>query len=285
MPDPTPQAPLPTVRLGPGCEVSRLMVGSNPMSGFSHFSPERDRAMSQYYTAARTLALLRRSEELGLRSVLLRGDRLMCRLYRDHCLEGGKLTLVAQTASELADQGAHVGQLAEWGASAVYVHGTWADNLWHEGRYQQVQELLKRVRDAGLAAGLGTHQPEVIEHVESRGWDLDFYMASFYNLARKRKRVAAVEGLDASVEHYDPADREAMCRAIRATARPCLAFKVLAAGRNAGSPESLRAAFEHAYANIKPSDAVVVGVFQKNADELAEDVAVVREILSRAAGS
>ena len=285
MPDPTPQAPLPTVRLGPGCEVSRLMIGSNPMSGFSHFSPERDRAMGRYYTAARTLGLLRRCEELGLRSVLLRGDRLMCRLYRDHCLEGGKLTLVSQTASELADQPAHVKQLAGWGAAAVYVHGTWADNLWHEDRYEEVHELLRRVRDAGVAAGLGTHQPEVIEHVESRGWDLDFYMASFYNLARKRKRVAAVEGLDASVERFESADREAMCRAIRATAKPCLAFKVLAAGRNAASKPGLRAAFEYAYANIKPGDAVVIGVFQKDADQLGEDAAMVREILARGAGA
>jgi len=133
--------------------------------------------------------------------------------------------------------------------------------------------------------GLGTHQPGVIEHVESQGWDLDFYMTSFYNLAKKRKRVAAVEGLDASAEVFDPADREAMCRAIRATARPCLAFKVLAAGRNAGSPESRRAAFKYAYANIKPADAVVVGVYQKDRDELAEDVAVAREILLGKAGA
>jgi len=276
---------LPEVELGRGARSSRLMIGSNPLSGFSHQSAARDREMLDYYSSGRILDLLRRCQDLGMRSVQLRGDRFLGRLWREHRNSGGALAWIAQTASELADQGAHVGQLAEWGASAVYVHGTWADNLWHEGRFQQVQELLKRVRDAGLAAGLGTHQPEVIEHVESRGWDLDFYMASFYNLARQRKRVAAVEGLDASVERYDPADREAMCRAIRATAKPCLAFKVLAAGRNAGTPAELRAAFEYAYANIKPTDAVIIGVFQKGADQLSEDVAMVREILARGAGA
>jgi hypothetical protein len=273
------------VALGRGARASRLMIGSNPMSGFSHQSPERDREMLDYYTSARVLELFRLCEQLGLRSIQLRGDRFMGRLWREHRNSGGRLAWIAQTASELADQPAHVRQLAGWGAAAVYVHGTWADNLWHEGRYEEVHELVKRVRDAGVAAGLGTHQPEVIDHVESRGWDLDFYMASFYNLARKRKRVAAVEGLDASVEHYDPADREAMCRAIRATARPCLAFKVLAAGRNAGSQAELRAAFEYAYANIKPGDAVIIGVFQKPADQLGQDVAMVREILSRGAGA
>jgi len=273
-----PAVPLPVVRLGPGCEASRLMIGSNPMSGFSHFSPERDRAMGQYYTAARTLDLLRRCEALGLCSVLLRGDRLMCRLYRDYCLEGGKVTLVAQTASELADQAAHVRGLAGL-AAAIYVHGTWVDNLFHAGRQAEVRDLLKRIRDTGKAVGLGTHRPEVIAHAESAGWDLDFYMACFYNLARRPKQVVAVGGCPAQKEEFDPADPPRMTASIRSVKKPCLAFKVLGAGRSCGSPEAVRAAFEYAYASIKPTDAVVVGVFQQEGDQLAEDVAMVRKIL------
>ncbi|HOX06994.1 MAG TPA: hypothetical protein PK280_11380 [Planctomycetota bacterium] len=279
-----PQAPLPTVRLGPGCEVSRLMIGSNPMSGFSHFSPERDRAMGRYYTAARTLALLRRCEELGLGSVLLRGDRLMCRLYRDHCLEGGKLTLVAQTASELADQAAHVKQLAAL-AAGIYLHGTWVDNLFHSGREAEVHDLLKRVRDTGKAVGLGTHRPEVVAHAEEHGWDLDFYMACFYNLAKVPKQVVAVAGGPAPKEEFDPADPPRMTAMIRSVHKPCLAFKVLGAGRSCGSPAAVRAAFEYAYASIKPGDAVVVGVFQQDGDQLAENVATVRRLLSAPAAT
>lgn len=277
----TAQPELPQVTLGRGCRVSRLMIGSNQLSGFSHHSRQRDLEMMDYYTSARILELFRRCEELGLRSVQLRGDRFLARLWREHRNAGGRLAWVAQTASELADQAAHVRQLADWGASAVYLHGTWADNCWHAGRFEEVGELLKRLRDTGVAAGLGTHQPRVIEHVEERGWDLDFYMACLYNLSKGRKRVAAVEGLDASVEVYDPADREAMLAAVAATKRPCIVFKVLGAGRNAGSRADLRAAFEHAYARIKPTDAAVIGVFQKDGDELGEDVAIVREILSR----
>lgn len=271
--------PLPTVSLGPGCEVSRLMVGSNPMSGFSHQSPARDREMYEYYTAENTLRLFRRCEELGLKSIQLRGDRLMMRLYRDYLMGGGKLAWVAQTASELSDQAAHVKSLAAGGAAAIYLHGTWVDNLFHEGREGEVGDLLKSTRDTGVAVGLGTHRPEVIRHAEERGWDLDFYMACFYNLARQPKRVAAVEGLAPAEEKYQAADRELMAATIRSVSRPCLAFKILAAGRNCSTPEALRAAFEYAYASIKPTDAVVVGVFQRDRDELAEDVEIAREIL------
>jgi hypothetical protein len=277
----TAQPELPQVTLGRGCRVSRLMIGSNQLSGFSHLTPERDVEMLDFYTSGRILELFRRCEELGLRSAQLRGDRFMARLWREHRNAGGRLAWVAQTASELADQAAHVKQLAGWGASGIYLHGTWVDNCWHAGRFEEVGELLKRLRDTGVAAGLGTHQPRVIEHVEERGWDLDFYMACLYNLSKGPKRVAATQGLDGSSEEYLAADREAMCRTIRATKRPCLAFKLLAAGRNTRTKPELRAAFEYAYANIKPSDGAIIGVFQRDSDELAEDVAIVREILSR----
>ncbi len=270
--------PLPAVRLGPGCEVSRLMIGSNPMSGFSHISPERDRVMTQYYTAARILELLRYCEALGLRSVLLRGDRLMCRLYRDFCMEGGQLTWVAQTTCELADQVAHISQLAVNGAAGIYIHGTMVDNLFHAGKQQEVQDLLKRVRDTGKAVGLGSHRPEVIAHAESCGWDIDFYMACFYNIAKQTKQVVSVQGT-AVDEVFDPADPPVMTAMIRSVSKPCLAFKILGAGRRCGSKDEVRSAFEYAYANIKPGDAVAVGVFQQNCDELAENVAIVRQIL------
>lgn len=273
--------PLPTVALGRGCEVSRLMVGSNPMSGFSHQTDQRDREMYEYYTAANTLKLFRRCEELGLRSILLRGDRLMTRLYRDYAMEGGRLTWVAQTASELSDQAAHVKSLAANGAAGIYIHGTSVDNLFHAGKSETVHDLLKRVRDTGKAAGLGTHRPEVIRHAEEHGWDLDFYMTCFYNLAKQTKRVVAVavRGQAEPEEEFDAADRELMAATVRSLSRPCLAFKILGAGRNCATPGDLRAAFEYAYANIKPADAVVIGVFQRDRDELAEDVAIAREIL------
>ena len=42
----------------------------------------------------------------------------------------------------------------------------------------------KRVRDAGLMVGVSTHMPAVIDAVESKGWDVDFYAGCAYNLTR-----------------------------------------------------------------------------------------------------
>ena len=120
--------------------------------------------------------------------------------------------------------------------------------------------------------GLGSHNHEVIAQVESAGWDLDFYQCCFYR---------SVFGLTptASGESFEAADREAMCRVIRQVAKPCLAFKVLAAGRHCQSAGTIEAALRFAYQSIKPSDVVLLGMWQKHQDQVAENAALVRKIL------
>ena len=69
-----------------------------------------------------------------------------------------------------------------------------------------------------------------------------------------------------------------MSATIRATSKPCLAFKFLGASRNCSSAENLRKAFRFALTNIKPTDALVAGMFPKYSDQVAENAALVREI-------
>jgi len=59
----------------------------------------------------------------------------------------------------------------------------------------------------------------------------------------------------------------------------CLGFKLLAAGRRIGSPEQVRQCFEYAFKNLKPTDAVIVGMFPKFSDQIAENVATVRALV------
>ncbi len=75
-------------------------------------------------------------------------------------------------------------------------------------------------------------------------------------------------------------DPERMCRVIRQTRKTCLAFKILAAGRLADTPEKLEKAFRFAFANIKPQDAVIVGMYPRFKDEIREDAELARRILT-----
>jgi len=267
---------LPTIRLG-RVEITRLIIGGNPFSGNSHSSAEWDNDMLDYFTTERIKATLFECERQGLNAMQSRGDRHIMRMIREYRNEGGKLHWIAQIASELSDLEANIRQIAASGAIAIYHHGTRSDNLWHEGRIDEAQELLKVMRDTGVAVGMGSHIPEVIEYVEEHEWDVDFYLCSVYNLSKRRRESQIVSGQRAA-EIFDDADRERMFQVIQSVSRPCLVIKILGAGRNCKTPEQTRETFTHTFQRIKPADAVVVGMFPKYRNQIEENSRIVREV-------
>ncbi len=275
---------LPTVRLGRSdIPVTRLISGGNPLCGNSHFSPEMDREMREYFTPEQVVSYLHRLEHEGINTLQARGDyhRIIywLELFRR---EGGRLHWVAQTASEMSDVFQNIRVIAAAGAAGIYHHGTRTDRCWAEGRIDAVRDYLTCMRDTGVQVGLGTHIPEVIDYVESRGWDVDFYMTSFYNISRSPRESALVNPAAVRThEEFRPEDPERMCRAIRATERMCLAFKILAASRRCATQADVKEAFRSAFAGIKPIDAVVVGMFPKDLDQIAVNVSHAIEAAAR----
>jgi len=254
--------------------ISRFVVGHNPPCGNSHVSDALNAEMREYFTTENVLALYRRAEELGVKTFMIRGDYRMLEWVEQYRRAGGKMNIVAQTASEMHDIFSNIRVLAAAGVSAIYHHGTQTDKFWREGRIDDTVEYLKCMRDCGVAVGLGTHQPEIIEYAQRSGWDVDFYMASFYNLSRVPRESMLVTGKSAyDQEQYLAEDPEAMCRVIRAVDRPVLAYKILAAGRNCRTQDDVKKAFRYAYTHIKPNDAVVVGLFPKHLDQVGLDLA------------
>ena len=278
-------ASLPTVSFGEH-QISRLICGGNPFRGNSHLRPDVSRAMRDYFTVARVKETLHACQRAGINTVQARGDALIQAIVREFRAEGGQVHWIAQTASELRDLRGHVRGLAGDGAIGIYAHGTWVDNHFLKGEYEAIVELLKDIRDAGVQVGLGTHRPDVIAHAEEHGWDIDFYMACLYNLSRTPRESSLVGHQDTSEkELFLHEDKWAMFDLIRQTEKTCLAFKVLGAGRLCNSPEEVRAAFETAYQNIKPKDAIVVGMWPQARDQVSENVRYTQEILSEIGGA
>ena len=83
-------------------------------------------------------------------------------------------------------------------------------------------------------------------------------------------------------EVFEEADREAMVQMIRQVPKPCIAFKVLGASRHCGSSESLEQALRFAFEHIKPTDVVLLGMWQKYKDQVAENTTLARRILATA---
>jgi hypothetical protein len=163
--------------------------------------------------------------------------------------------------------------IAASGAEAIYHHGTRTDNLWLDGRIDEVKDALTCMRDCGVQVGLGSHIPEVFDYVEDKGWDVDFYMTCFYNLNRSKRESALVDPFNkGTFEEFQPEDPDRMIQFIQQTDKMCLAFKILAANRKCTTQDDVRKAFEFAFENIKPKDAVVVGMFPKYADQIRLNV-------------
>ena len=272
------QGAVPQVDFGRS-KVSRLIVGGNPVSGNSHVSGQLSREMTDYFTAARVKQLLSDCEAAGINTWQSRGDRHIMRLLNEYRLDGGNIQWIAQTASEMADIRRNINTVADMKPIGIYHHGSQTDKFWMSGRIEEAREMLKVIRQTGCLVGLGTHIPEVVDYVESKGWDVDFYMTCLYNLSRTPREASEIAGSPIQgVLFWDP-DREKMLAKVRQTTRPCLIFKVYGAGRQCGSVEQMLAALRVAAVHAKPTDCFVIGMFPKYKEQVRENCRLVSESL------
>jgi hypothetical protein len=271
---------LPTVDFF-GRKVTRLICGGNPFSGYSHVSSDLDREMIEYYSMPNLQAILDECWKQGINTYQSRGDRHQMRMYLEHRMAGGQMQWITQTASEFADIESNIAEIKKYDPIAIYHHGTHTDNSWHSGSIDKVRDIVKAIHDQGLPAGIGTHIPEVIEYIEERGWEVDFYMCCFYNLARQYKSAPATDQDAYAKDKFPISDPPRMTTLMRQLNKPCIGFKLMAASRNCDTPADVKNAFQFAFDNIKDTDIVDVGMFQKYKNQVAENTAYVSEILNK----
>lgn len=268
-------AEMPRVPFGP-YKVSRLVCGSNCFAGGSHLSGFVNREMRAYYTTEQKLRTLRRCEEVGV--TLWQGHADLFELYRQLRNSGSRIRYISLGAG--GDDGyVHLEKLIAAGAIGVAHHGEVTDRLFKSGKIDEIHDFLKRVRDKGLQVGVSTHMPAVVDYVESKGWDVDFYMTCVYERHRSAEDLKRLLGhVPIPVgEVYLQSDPPRMFEAIRRTKRTCLAFKILAAGRLSDRGKLVDEAFRETFRSIKPIDAVIVGIYDRYTDQPAQNAAMTRK--------
>lgn len=251
------------VKLG-SVEVSKFILGSNPISGYSHQSIETDAKMLHYFNMAHTKELMAKAEALGVTTFIGRSDHYVKRLMMEYWDDGGKLQWISQSCSELGTMERGIQNAIDGGASACYIHGGIIDHMLADGRFDDIPALLQIIRDAGMPAGIAGHNPEVFRRAELE-LDLDFYMCCYYNPTSRDKDPNHKPG--ASEWFYDK-DRDTMVEVISKLSRPVIHYKIMAAGRN--NPEE---AFAFAKKHMRPTDAVCVGIYDEDdPDMIRKDV-------------
>ena len=274
--------PLPRVAFGPH-SVSRLIVGSNTINAGSHLSRFVNAQMRRYFTLERTLAFLHSCEAAGIDTWQSGPGNL--ELYARHRQAGGRLQFVA-LASDSARDPDMIARLVEGGTIGIAHHGEATDQLFKEGQLDRIEPFLARIRDAGVRVGVSTHMPAVVDWVEGKGWDIDFYMTCVYERHRRREELKDLLGhIPIPVpEVYLEEDPPRMFAAMHRTPRPCLAFKILAAGRLCEQQETVEQAFRTTLTQIKDTDAVIVGMYPEYEDQVTLNAGYVRRFTTPTPG-
>ncbi len=255
---------MPKVKFG-SVEISRLILGANPFYGFAHFNGIYAATMREWYTPARVVEVLQRCEKLGVNAYNYVHLGRAQSDWERYLAEGGQMRLIAQS---LADDPGELVRAVK--PMAAWVQGERVDNAYRAGKMDSIREYCKKLKSLGVSmVGVGSHIPEVLAMVEEQGWDVDFYAGCVYNRRRTPEELRKMLGGELPEmlsEVYLQSDPARMYKVFRQTRKPCVAFKILGAGRVA--PEQ---AFQRAFESIKPQDMVCVGMFPRVKDEMKED--------------
>jgi hypothetical protein len=269
---------LPTVKLG-NHDVTRLIIGSNPFNGYSYSLPSLDLHMKEWSTPDNICKVLRSAEANGINTHQFSYHPRAMSDLKKHRDEGGKLQWILLGGGALKDDYSLIPQVAKLGPIGIAHHGGVTDQRFRAGEHAKVHEFLKRVRDAGALVGLSSHRPQNIEYAEERDWDIDFYMTCFHQLTRPEEELKRMVGeMPIGKSVFLEGDPARMCSVIQQTRKTCLAFKILGAGRSAETRDDLVKAFQFAFENIKPHDAVIVGMYPRFKDEVREDAEITRRM-------
>lgn len=285
---------MPTIPFGPH-KISRLIVGGNQMGGAAHNLRDLCIHMAEYFTVDRTVEFLRECLAQGINTWQGNyGEKT-----RDVVLklreEGQDINIIPLSAPRLPDlsdkQLRHMPRVAlelmdsswdrvikELKPIGVCLWGSLTDVLWKEGELERARDFLARIRDTGAQVGVATHAPEVIEYIDEKGWDVDFYLAALYRFEKSNEEVLKiVPEVPLSVDRWAgmqlifPSELPRMCDTIGKTPKTCIAFKILAAGRTCATSKEVSDTFEYVFGHIKPTDAVCVGMYPRFKEQMVKE--------------
>src|SRR3989441_131749 len=158
---------LPTIKLGLH-EVTRLILGGNPIYGYSHFNKILSQYQTAWHTPERVVELIQHAEAKGINAWQNSyAERTLSDLDR-YRAAGGKMHWLCLGKPDW-DQKPHlIADAAKRKPVGIAPHGALAERLHRQDKLGVLTDLLKRIRDTGALVGLSAHNPAVIELSEER---------------------------------------------------------------------------------------------------------------------
>lgn len=266
-----------------GDKISKIVLGDNSMTGHSYIEdavPGKD--MLNFYKSEKIKETLRYAESLGVNTMLPLSHPYMIRVLQEHQEEGGNMQLIWQpyllSVRELWP--VLKWDLMKLNTIGIYHQGTTTDLNYENGKIDTIKENIKMLRELGVPVGLGTHYPEVIELAEEEDWGADFYLACMQNARRGRvgEPSGFLTGKTKSHIVFYPEDRPVMLETLKYVKKPVGVFKIFAGGQmllNKSKEERenlISGVYEEIFSELKPDDFAMMGVFQRDEDELGMNI-------------
>jgi hypothetical protein len=256
------EAGFPRTTVG-GVSLSRMIVGTNWMLGYSHTSSAADALIaragcSPEAIAAVAGAFLERGVDammggFGEQAVLRDGAKMAeDRVGRGVVRIDTPIVDVADSDEARRRAAAAFDRSRASGAVFCMPHHTSVEQLVDKGRQviHRLPDYLSMIRERGMVPGLSAHMPELIVYADANGYDVETYI-QIYNCAGFLMQV--------EVEYIH--------RVIWNAKKPVMTIKPMAAGR---VPPFVGLTF--AWATIRPRDLVTVGCLTP--EEAVEDVEI-----------
>jgi hypothetical protein len=268
-------AEMPTGAIG-SQQFSRLMIGGNLISGYSH---ARDLGYvgtlaRRYNTEGKIRETLELAEQHGITAInTWVQDDNSC--IQRHWKAGGRMKWISQARLDRTGGFDQIQRAIDEGATGVHLTGDTCETLLSRKDVDKIAKSVQFIRDRKRIAGVAAHDLQVVVECEKAGIDVDFYQKTWhsheYFTAPRAGETQAVGPNDNSW----CSDPQAVVDFMAKVKKPWIAFKILAAG--AVHP---RVAFPQAVNH--GADFILVGMFDW---QVAEDAALAVRVFRVARGA
>jgi hypothetical protein len=255
-------ASFPRTEVG-GISLSRLIIGTNWILGYSHTSPAADGFIRQKNGKPDVVAkMLEVFLASGVDTIMgpLAGNQVLTEAIQSAEDRTGKGMIVIDTPIINVDDTSAARKEAEaviaasrkLGAAICLPHHSSAEQLVNKNRQtlDRLPDYLQMIRDHGMVPGLSAHMPELIVYSDLNEYDVQTYV-QLYNCMGFLMQV--------EVEYIH--------KVIWNAKKPVMTIKAMAAGR-----VSPFVGLSFSWHTIRPCDMVTVGCLTP--EEAAEDIEI-----------
>ena len=243
---------------------SKIICGTNPFYGHSHFSDARNAEYLGRFDDETIERMIQQCISLGINAVeSSANERIVSILSRLRDKNPEPIHFVGSTRiDETSDIKSHQQKLSfliENRAEVCVLHAQFVDRPRKGDDIRGLPQLIEKIHDAGLIAGISTHRVETVELCERQGYGIDTYL---FPLNLSGFVYPGYEGTESVQERIN---------IVRNTRKPFILFKALGAGR-IPPDEGLQFIAE----NVKPNDLISIGFGTE--DEVSETLELVEKL-------